>query len=237
MMGPDYALKAPAGLLMVKRNDSHPTERADLFRKRLVVCSETEQGKRLAESLVKDLTGGERIRARRMREDFWEFSPTHKMILCTNHKPEIKSTDHAIWRRPWLVPFMVTIPEGQQDKRLPDKLRAEAQGILAWAVRGCRDWQQDGLGLPEEVRAATAQYREEQDVLAAFLSDCCQIGPEHKAKRSDLYDKYQWWCRENRETEVGAKEFGMAMTERGFERYKDNVTYYRGVGLTPQRLE
>src|SRR5207237_1181559 len=155
------------------KGDAHPTERADLFGKRLVVCNETEEGRRLAEALVKDLTGGDRIRARRMREDFWEFAPTHKIILCTNHKPKIRGTDHAIRRRVRLVPFTAAIADHQEDKRLPEKLRAELPGILGWCVRGCLEWQRQGLGMPDVVKAATEGYRSEQDLLDAFIIECC----------------------------------------------------------------
>src|SRR5690606_33658354 len=125
--------------------DNHPTKRAGLFGKRLVASIETEEGSRLRESLVKELTGGDRISARRMKEDYWEFEPTHKIVLATNHKPQIRGTDHAIWRRVHLVPFTVTIPDDQQDRDLPSKLRGELPGILAWCVRGCLEWQQIGL--------------------------------------------------------------------------------------------
>ena len=135
MLGTDYAMKAPVDFLM-RKSGSHPTEKADLFRKRLVACVETGEGKQLDEVLVKELTGGDRIRARRMNEDFWEFTATHKAILCTNHKPVIKGTYNAMWRRLSLIPFTVCIPDDQQDKHLLDKLRRELPGILAWAVRG-----------------------------------------------------------------------------------------------------
>ena len=147
VIGNDYTMQAPSDLLMAKRHNSHPTERADLFRKRLVTCAETEQNRRLNEALVKALTGGERIRARRMREDFWEFDPTHKVILCTNHKPQVRGTDHAIWRRLRLLPFEKTFwnpddsesgpDELRQDKELMGRLLLESEGILFWAVPGC----------------------------------------------------------------------------------------------------
>ena len=131
-----YAMKAPSELLMVSNNDRHPTERADLWRKRFVQAIETEQGRRLAEVFVKEATGGDPIRARRMREDFWEFQPTHKVVLATNHKPIISGTDTAIWERIRLVPFTVTIPPEERDHTLPEKLDDELPGILAWAVKG-----------------------------------------------------------------------------------------------------
>src|SRR5262249_502237 len=232
MLGTSYAIKAATDLLMVKRGDTHPTERADLFGKRLVLCIETEEGKRLAEALVKDLTGGDRIRARRMREDFWEFSPTHKVILCTNHRPRITGTDHAIWRRIRLIPFTVTIPDDNQDKRLPEKLRSELPGILAWAVQGCLAWQRDGLPTPEEVQVATKEYRDTQDLLGQFLDECCLAGNDNfRCKASALYTAYQSWCERGGEEPSKQRGFGESMTERGFKREQSNGTWYVGVAL------
>ena len=145
MLGPDYAMKAPTDLLMAKRQQGHPTEQADLHGKRFVACVETDQGRRMAESLVKEITGGDKIRARRMREDYWQFSATHKIVLACNHKPTVRGTDLAIWRRLQLVPFDRIFAPDEADKRLGKKLRQELPGILAWAVRGCTEWQATGL--------------------------------------------------------------------------------------------
>jgi putative DNA primase/helicase len=159
----DYSLKATQELLMVTKGRTHPTELTKLFGARFVASSETEENQRLAEALVKELTGGDPITARRMKEDFWTFWPTHKIFLATNHKPVIRGTDHAIWRRPKLVPFKVTIPQHEWDTTLPDKLKAEWPGILAWAVQGCLEWQTSGLGIPKEVEQATEEYRADMD--------------------------------------------------------------------------
>jgi putative DNA primase/helicase len=245
-MGSDYAIKAPPDLLMQSRGERHPTEIAKLFGKRLVVASETHQGRRLNEALVKDLTGGETISARRMREDFWEFLPTHKVFLLTNHKPEVRGTDEGIWRRLRLVPFEVTFwnpddphnaskvlqPELQQDKALGDKLAAEAPGILAWMVRGCVGWLAEGLTLPEKVSAATTEYRQAEDVLAQFLAERCNVGTGLKCKAGVLYASYTRWAEANGETEIlTAKRFGEAMTERGFQRRKIGTKWYIGVEM------
>jgi putative DNA primase/helicase len=236
-LGSDYAMQAPAALLMAKRGEHHPTELCDLHGKRLVVANETEDGARLAESLVKQLTGGESIRARRMREDHWQFSPTHKIWLAGNHKPQIRGTDHAIWRRVKLVPFTVTIPDADQDKALPDKLRAERAGILAWAVRGCQEWRQHGLGEPEAVRAATQSYRDEQDVLGAFILEATLEASACRVRASELYAAYVGWCQRTGEHAVTQRRFGQGMTERGFQRYTNNGPWYRGVGLIEARTD
>src|SRR5215212_3006671 len=173
----DYSMQAAPELLLAKKA-SHPTELADLFGSRLVASVETDEGRRLAEGLVKQLTGRDPIKARRMREDFWQFDPTHTVFLATNHRPDVRGTDHAIWRRLKLVPFDVTIPEAEQDKRLAAKLRDELPGILAYIVRGCLEYQREGLGEPEEVKAATASYRSDMDVLANFIEDRCVVRAE-----------------------------------------------------------
>ena len=226
-----YAMKAPSELLMVSHHDRHPTERADLWGKRFVAAIETEQGRKLAEVFVKEATGGDPIRARRMREDFWEFLPTHKVFLATNHKPEITGTDKAIWDRIKLVPFTVTIPEGEQDTTLPEKLEQELPGVLNWALEGCHVWLKDGLGTPDEVRQATAGYQSEMDVLGQFIDECCLVGANYRTKASALYDAYKRWCDQQGIPYDVQRQWGRALTERGFERFTNNGTWYRGLGV------
>ena len=227
-----YAMKAPSELLMVSHNDRHPTERADLFGKRFVSAIETEQGRKLAEVFVKEATGGDNIRARRMREDFWEFQPTHKVFLATNHKPVISGTDTAIWERIRLVPFEVTIPDGERDTTLPEKLEHELSGILTWALQGCRQWQEQGLGEPDEVKHATAGYRMEMDVLGQFIEDCCLTGSQYRVKASDLYEAYQHWCHEQGVQGEVQRSWGMRLTERGYESGKvQGRSWWKGIAL------
>jgi putative DNA primase/helicase len=230
LLGP-YAIKAPSELLMVSTNDRHPTERADLCGKRFVSAIETEQGRKLAEVFVKEATGGDPIRARRMREDFWEFQPTHKVFLATNHKPVITGTDTAIWERIRLVPFAVTIPPEERNPTLPEELEHELPGILAWAVQGCLAWQKQGLGMPEEVQQATAGYRTEMDVLGQFISECCLTGPNYRTKAATLYDAYKAWCDQQGIAYTVQRTWGMQLTDRGCERFTNNGTWYRNIGL------
>jgi putative DNA primase/helicase len=232
-----YGMKATTELLMQSKNDRHPTERADLFGKRFVAAIETEEGHRLHEAFLKEVTGGDRIRARRMREDFWEFEPTHKVWLATNHKPTVKGTDHALWRRIKLIPFTVQIPEKEQDKRLPATLQGELPGILAWAVRGCLAWQKDGLGVPEEVTIATAGYRAEMDVVGQFLQECCVAGQHARVKASHLYDAYRKWCDASGEMPMVQRNFGLRLSERGFQRYTNNGSWWRGLGVMTEGTE
>jgi P4 family phage/plasmid primase-like protien len=231
MLGPDYAIIAPPGLLMVKRGETHPTERAILFGKRLVVDMESAEGARLNEQFVKQMTGGDMITTRRMREDFWSFWPTHKALLCTNHRPQIQETKDAIWRRIKLTPFKVRIPDAEQDKTLPRRLQAEYPGILAWCVQGCLDWQREGSGEPTEVKDATKGYRNEQDVLGAFLDENTKEDKNSKVRCSDLYARYKRWAEDAKERIITLTAFGLAMNERGFETQKSSSKWYLGVAL------
>ncbi len=228
-LGPDYAMKAPPDLLMVKTNESHPTERFDLFGKRFVACIEAADGKRLAESLVKEMTGGDKIRARRMREDFSEFPPTHKIWLAANHKPVIRGTDVGIWRRIKLIPFTVVIPPERQDKVLPEKLKAEFSGILNWAIQGCQLWQSAGLAEPDVVSAATGQYRQQQDVFARFLDECCIVESTVRARAGDLLAAYRKWSGDDR---MSQRRLGEMLTDRGFDTAViGGYTWRIGIGL------
>ena len=240
-LGPDFSMAAPAGLLTIKKNDTHPTELADLFGMRFVVSQETEAGNRLAESLVKSLTGSDRIRARRMYENFWQFSPTHKLIMCTNHKPQVRGTDHSIWRRLVLIEFSRKFwnadkgesgpDELKQDKGLPAKLKAESEGILAWAVKGCLDWLFGGLRIPESVRASTEEYRNEQDVLGRFVSECCMTGPAYKVKFSSLYEALERWANDGGDNLPSRRFVGGWLKDRDFKDRGNNGRWYLGIGL------
>ena len=235
MLG-DYARKTPTDTLMAKYFDNHiPNDLARLPGARVVLAAELVEGKRLNESLVKDLTGGDRITARFLHREFFEFIPTFKILMYGNHKPAIRGTDEGIWRRVRLIPFTVTIPEGERDLSLTQKLRAELPGILAWAVSGCIAWQQAGLKTPAPVTLATSEYRAEQDLLAAFLEACCVIGPEYKVTAGELYTAFKAWAIENGEPERSQTRFGGALSERGIStKERQSGTgrwFYKGIGL------
>ena len=236
----NLAWQAAPDLLMADKQRRHPTEQADLFGKRLVVCQETGEGRRFNENLVKQLTGGDGITARRMHEDFWQFNPTHKLWLSTNHKPEIRGTDFAIWRRIRLIPFNVKFTDdgpARKDPEMEAKLTAELPGILAWAITGCIAWQRDGLKSPAAVADATANYQAEMDVLAAWLGECCIVGKRYEVKAADLYRSYVGWCEQSGEFPEKQRKLGMRLTERGFERFSNNGAWWRGVGLQSDRTE
>jgi putative DNA primase/helicase len=246
VLGGDYCWSAPSELLTVGFADRHPTEVADLFGRRLVSVQEFPKGKPLNEPLVKRLTGGDPVTARRMREDFWTFAPTHKFVVSTNNKPRISGTDEGIWRRIRLVPFLIRFwdPDkeakpGEErsdhlraDKGLPAKLLAERPGILAWLVAGCLLWQEEGLGEPHAVAEATEEYREQEDVVGNFLAEKCVRGPDYRVKAGDLYAAFKQWAEQNGERSMSQREFGLAMTQRGFERQDSSGLWYLGVGVS-----
>lgn len=234
------AWQAAPDLLLQDKARRHPTEQADLFGKRIIVCQETGEGRRFNETLVKQLTGGDAITARRMHEDFWSFEPTHKIWLSTNHRPEIKGTDYAIWRRMRLIPFTVQFSDESDPRKDPDmeeRLLAELPGILAWAIRGCLDWQKHGLGMAEAVKAATASYQAESDVLAGWIADCCVVHRNAKARASALYRSYGEWCEQSGEHPEPQRRWGMRLPERGFHRYSNDGVWYRGIGLRAEGTE
>jgi len=231
VLGPSYAMKAPPAMLMAKTHDSHPTDRADLYGKRLVIAIETEAGRRLDETMVKELTGGDRIRARRMRENFWEFSPSHTIIMATNHKPVVKGTDNGVWRRLRLIPFAVKVEGETADTSMPEKLRAEFPGILAWCVRGCLAWQEVGLNEPAVVKQATAAYRSEQDVVGLFLDERAILSPGLRTRCNAFFEAYKSWAEAAGERPMTMRAFGQAMKERGIEVKTSNGKWYLGVGL------
>jgi putative DNA primase/helicase len=236
-LGSDYAMKAPPDLLLLKKNDSHPTERADLFGKRFVACVEAGDGRKLNEPLIKELTGGDSIRARWMHENFWEFRPSYMVILCTNHKPVVRGTDNAIWRRLRLNPFGQVFTEAQQDKGLSEKLQACAEGILAWAVEGCLDWQKNGLGTAADMTDATLKYRSSQDVVGSFIADRCVQHTQFKVRSKQIFEEFERWCAENGETEISRKKFGQQIKGEGFERFTNNGVWYRGIAIGTEGTE
>jgi putative DNA primase/helicase len=194
----------------------------------------------LDEEKIKALTGREPIKARWCKKDFWQFDPTHKLALCTNHRPEVRGSDHGIWRRLSLIPFNVRFwnpakengPDNlRQDQTLPAALAEEAEGILAWCVRGCIEWQQKGLAMPDVVKAATAEYREEEDIFERFVDERCYRNTGRSEKASDLYAAYKSWCEKNGEHPKKQKAFGQLLVEKGFVRDKSSNVIYRGIGL------
>jgi len=228
-----YARHTPTETLLVKRSNTIPNDVARLHGARFVTAAEAECDRALAEALVKQLTGGDKITARFLHGEFFEFTPTFKLFLCVNHKPTIRGTDHAIWRRLRLIPFEVTIPDAEQDKALPGKLEAERAGILRWTVEGCLAWQREGLAAPKTVSEATADYRDEMDTVAAFIDECCTPDPGAQTATKQLYDQYAKWCQRQSEEPMGKAELGARLSEKGFTpgRTKGG-RFWRGLSVT-----
>ena len=229
LLGSDYAQKAATELLMESRGDRHPTEIADLFGARFVATVETSGSGCFAESKVKELTGGDKLKARRMREDFWEFTPTHKLWIAGNEKPKIFGTDHGIWRRLKLIPFEVTITEAEQDKTLPDKLEAELPGILNWALEGCLEWQRNGLQEPASVTEATQKYALEEDEVGQFIRDPCNLGSKLKEEVGRLWDTFQT---EFPDTELTKRAFGKTLGRKSIELMRGTGGKHFRVGIS-----
>jgi putative DNA primase/helicase len=194
----EYGQRAPASLLTASANGREPTnEIARLHGARLVIGSETEEGARLAESRVKDLTGGDTLTGRFLYAEAFDFKPCLKLWMFGNHKPEIRGTDEGIWRRVRLIPFLVQIPEERRDPHLPAKLADELPGILQWAMDGARLWLADGLKSPPCVTEASAEYRDEEDTLADFIGDEIENDPAERTDTGSMFERYQAWAGRN----------------------------------------
>ena len=212
----DYAQEAAPDMLLEKRFSGIPNDLARLRGARFVSVTETSDGRRFDEGIIKRLTGGDRITARFLKAEYFEFEPSHKLWLISNHKPIIKGQDFAIWRRIKLIPFEVIFADHEQDKSLPDKLKEELPGILAWAVRGCLDWQQVGLNEPDEVKIATGCYKSEMDVVQRFIDECCTVEQRLSVMANGLYMTYQEWSEKAGEENMTMQAFGRRLTAKGF---------------------
>lgn len=231
----DYAQQAPSDVLLAKRNPGIPSEIARMQGARFVTAVETDEGRQLAEGLVKQLTGGDRVAARMLYQEWFEFTPVAKLWLATNHKPEVKSNTDAIWRRLRLIPFTVRIPDEERDNSLTAKLKAELPGILQWALAGTRRWRKQGLRTSRNIAQATDSYRSEQDLFGSFLDERCVLGDDLSASAKDLYDAYQGWANSsNIRFKMSSQKFGRTLSERGFQRKKsgkEGARMWRGIAL------
>ena len=211
----NYHVTAPIETFTASNVDSHPTELARLHGARVVTSTETEEGRRWAESRIKMLTGGDHVSARFMRQDFFEYSPQFKLLISGNHEPGLRSVDEAIRRRLNLVPFNVTIPAKQRDADLLSKLRAEWPGILAKMITGCLDWQRVGLMPPAIVRDATAAYLENEDAVSAWIDDCCERDINAFEPSSVLFASWKAWAEANGEYVGNQRQFADKLVNRG----------------------
>lgn len=230
----DFATNAPMDTFMETRTDRHPTDMAGLRGARFVAAIETEQGKRWAESKLKNLTGGDKISARFMRQDFFEFFPQFKLFVAGNHKPAIRNIDEAMKRRLHLIPFTITVPPERRDKNLQQKLLAERDGILAWAVQGCLDWQRHGrLSPPQRVVDATEEYFEAEDALGRWLEERCVREPNAKSLTAELFNDWKQWAEASGEFVGAQRRFSDLLITRGLDKWRNGmgVRGFQGIGL------
>lgn len=240
----DYADAAPPGFLMARPYEGHPTDLAELHGRRVIVCSEVKHGDKFDEARVKLLTGGDRIKARRMRQDFFSFQPTHKLWLLGNHRPEVGTGGFAFWRRMRLIPFTRVVSDDRKIDNLADILvTEEGPGILGWLIDGARRYLAGDKNLtgPERVRIATTAYAETEDHTGRFFEECCTLGPELRAEQTGLYAAYRTWCQEEGAPPMTSRAFAARARElAGLASPKEMILsnqrkYYPGIGLLPEQ--
>jgi putative DNA primase/helicase len=231
---------------LLAKNFQSSSEHYELARvkgARIVVSDEVPEGRKLNESLVKNLTGGDQIHARNPYEKPFSFEPTHTLWMYGNHKPVISGMDHGIWRRIYLVPFTIKIPDDQirPQEELWEEFRRENSGILEWALEGWQDYQSNGLVLPEAVRQATSEYKSESDTLETFIKENCIINSEFKIHTTKLFQLFKDWAKENHETDQIRSSRGMVklLRERGFEveAGSQNKYFVHGLGVEAEQSE
>jgi putative DNA primase/helicase len=228
----DYATATPTETFMKRSGDQSTNDIARLRGTRLVTTTEVEQGRRLSEPLIKKITGNDQMTARFLYGEYFNFTPTFKIWMATNHKPVIKGNDHGIWRRIKLIPFTTRIEEEQQDKMLESKLREEASGILNWLLEGTGRWKRERLKAPRIVLTATDEYRGEMDVIGNFLKERCIQQKGVNIRIREFYKAYADWCDENKEHPISERFLSMRIKELGFEQTRTaEARFWSGLGL------
>jgi len=230
-----YAYNLPFSAFELDKRSSIPNDLAPLPGKRFITAIETNESAKLNEGRIKLLTGCDPISARFMRREFFTFVPVGKYWLSFNNPPMVMDSSHGFWRRVRIIPFRKQFDGSEVDDKLLEKLKAEAPGILNWAVQGCLKWQETGLGIPPAIQLATQAYREECDPLAEFIEEYCVIGPEEKVEVGLLLDKYIGWASDNFERPISRKDFTKRLVAKGFKKKKHgkNGTWtWFGIGLT-----
>ena len=214
----DYATVAGMDMFLESKNERHPAELADLLGKRLVTAQETDDGRRWAESKIKEMSAAKKIKARFMAKDWFEYVPQFKLLFAGNHKPGLRSVDEAIRRRVHIVPFTVTIPAEDRDPYLCEKLKTEYPGILEWMLEGCADWQLSGLTAPKSVTDATESYMESQDALQSWIEENCEVSRTAATLQSSLYKDWKSWCDAAGEFSASSRRFAQSLETRGYTR-------------------
>ncbi|WP_202822920.1 phage/plasmid primase, P4 family [Bacillus cereus] len=237
----DYGKQAKSDTFIKKKESGANNDIARLVGSRFVSAIESEEGEKLADSFVKQITGGEPVLARFLRQEFFEFIPEFKVFFTTNHKPIIGGLDEGIWRRVKLIPFNLNLPAHKRDKRLPEKLSLEMPGILNWAIKGCMKWQKDGLKEPKVVAEATGKYKDDMDILAPFLDEVCYVDERENEsimiEAKELYNVYERWCFNSGERSLGNRSFYRMLETKGFGKTKGtgNKTFLTGITLNERK--
>lgn len=233
----DYATVIDPSLLMAseKGHRNAGPELMELLGTRLVVGSETQEGRKLDEATMKRLTGGDTLTARRLYREPVTWKPSHQLVYVTNHLPTVKGNDPAVWRRVRVVPFGVVVPPEERDPGLPLALEAEAEAVLAWAVAGWSDYQTGGMNEPASVVRATDDYRNESDAVGRFVAEACYTAPAASATTRELYTAWQPWAVSEGAEALTEKAFGAELDRLGYEakRTKRGATR-QGIGLFAQ---
>src|SRR5699024_6159145 len=230
MLG-NYTTNIQPQAIMVKQQSNNASpEIAKLDGARLVTTTEPNEGMRFDEGLIKQLTGGDRVTARFLHENEFEFTPQFKLWMATNHKPFIRGTDDGIWRRMAIIPFTVQIPKHRIDKNLKYKLRREMTAILNWAVEGYAEWQRIRLSEPKTITEQRNEYRTEMDVTELFIEECCNRKSKGREKAKNLYNAYSQWAKENNQYSMNSTKFGKEMSNK-FQKIRSNGSWYVGLEL------
>lgn len=228
----DYCSNMQAETIMMKSfAGGINSDIARLNKARMVTSSEPNEGVRLNEGLIKQITGGDAVTARKLFENEFEFRPEFKLWLAANHKPIVRGTDTGIWRRLHVIPFNVRIPPEKADKGLEGKLRMEYPAILKWAVEGCILWQTEGLQMPKAVLDMVKEYRREMDVISAFVEEKCEEREGAYEKSSALYAAYCEWCGTNTEYKMSNTKFSVELSKRFEKCVRKDGKYFIGIKL------
>lgn len=231
----DYGINTPTETLMVQGREGIRNDIMRLKGIRFVAASEGKRHQALDESMIKQLTGGDKVSARALFKEYEDFEPEGKVFFATNYKPEVKGADHGIWRRLRPIPFLARISEQDKDAELPRKLLAESSGILRWAIEGCLRWQHEGLKSPQVVNDALRQYRSEQDVLSEFIESNCVNSPGSKVNKTQFHKHYQEYCTTRGSDYIPRNKLRKELIQRGFkERDNNDGSYWVDVTLIKQ---
>ena len=233
-----FCKQTPTETLMVQKHGrSASNDLARLKGVRVTISTEVEDGSRMSEALIKQMTGSDTVAARFLYAEHFEFTPQFKIWLAGNHHPVVRGTDDGIWRRLQLVPFTVTIPVAEQDKNLPEQLRKELPGILAFAVRGCLEWQKEGIQVPQEVLDAVREYKTDMDILGQWVKEKCIAEKDARVQSTPAYENYKQWAIANGHHALSQNAFGRRLKGRFPKEESRAAAFYLGLRLrTPQEL-